>query len=218
MLLTINLAVKLSLAADNNQKVCWFFNVSWDPESALKLTGLDFVFSWVPQLSTTWLSWWVDLGRGMPCHVMLAILTLWNDWRMWTCPVMLLKAHCYFGCACSFHVLGKAAGREQPDHPEVFASPIALPSRCQKAPPERGQQKNAIDNLLMKDGRAGASLVCGVLSEVREHYPNLGCYLGSLFCGIATWGLSRRRSLLGLPPSPEVPLQRICASISLHYC
>ena len=154
----------------------------------------------------------------MPAICPNHILTLRNDRHMWACPVMLLKAHCYFGCVCSFHVLGKAAGREQPDCPEVFASPIALPSPCQKAPLERGQPKNAVDILLMKRERAVASLLCGVLSGVGEHYPNLGCHLGSLFCGIATRELSGRRSLLGLPSSPQVPLQRICASVSLRYC
>lgn len=73
----------------------------------------------------------------------------------WACPVMLLKAHGYFGHACGFHVLG----REQSDHPEAFDSPVALPSLCQEASPERRQQKNAVDVLLMKRGGAGVSPV-----------------------------------------------------------
>lgn len=81
------------------------------------------------------------------------IPTPWNDWG----PGMLLKAHCYFGCVCSFHVLGKAAGQEQPDCPEMFTSPTALLFPCQKALPERGQQKNATDMLLMKHGRAAVA-------------------------------------------------------------
>jgi len=53
-------------------------------------------------------------------------------------------------------------------------APIPVLSPCQKAPPERGQQRNAIDILLMKCGRAGASFNCGVLSGGREHCPHFG--------------------------------------------
>lgn len=88
-------------------------------------------------------------------------------------PVMLLKVHCYFGCVCSFHVLGKAAGQEQPDCPEMFASPTALLFPCQKTLPERGQQKNAIDILLMKHGRAGVAQFAVSSLELENIIPTL---------------------------------------------
>lgn len=126
-------------------------------------------------------------------------------------------AHCYFGCVCNFHVFGKAAGQEQPDCPEMFASPTALLFPCQKTLPERGQQGNAID-ASDEVWESRSSLVCSVLSRAGEHYPSLGCHLSSLLSAIVTWGLSGWKSLLGLPLLPQVPLQRICASVSLYCC
>lgn len=61
----------------------------------------------------------------------------WSEWG----PGMLLKAHCYFGGVCSFHVLRKAAGQEQPDCPEMFASLTALLFPCQKTFQREGSRK-----------------------------------------------------------------------------
>lgn len=121
-------------------------------------------------------------------------------------------AHCYFGCVCSFHVFGKAAGQEQPDCPEMFASLTALLFPCQKTLPERGQQRNAID--ASDEVWKRSSLVWSVLSRAGEHYPSLGCHLSSLFSGIVTWGLSDWKSLLRLH-YPSASPENLCLCFSL---
>lgn len=203
MLLTINLAVKLSLAADNNQKVCWFFNVSEILSQPWSLLGWTLSPAGCP-------SWALpDRPGGVTSVVVCPVMSCQRYWPCEMTGICGPALSCYWRLTVILGVLAAfmSYGRLWEGSSLIVQKCLpALPARCQKAPPERGQQKNAIDILLMKDGRAGTSLVCSVLSGVREHYPNLGCYLGSLFCGIATWGLSSRRSLLGLPSSPEVPL------------
>lgn len=86
------------------------------------------------------------------------------------------EARCPIGGAGSLRVLGKAAGREQPGHPEGSASLIALPSLCQEAPPKRGWQKNATDILLLTCGRTGALFVTSSL-ELESITPALAAVL-----------------------------------------
>lgn len=158
-----------------NQKLV-FLEVS-DPDSALHLVGLHFYL----QLGATvkhYLSISVGCaGEGtqvMMCPVLPVmypnhILTPWNDWG----PGILLRAHCYFGCVCSFHVLGKAAGQEQPDCPEMFASPTALHFLFQKTLPEWEHQEIAIDMLLMRCGRAGVTEFAVSSLELENIIPAL---------------------------------------------
>lgn len=173
MLLTISLAMKLSLAAGTIKGLVGFLYIR-DPDSALQLAGLDFLSNWVPSWALlghpSGSCWWGDPSRSMPRHAS-DVLTSHTDPGKWLAHVT--------GGTVSFWVClqlpclkGKAVGMEQPDHPEAFADLIACLSPCQKAPLERGQQENAINILLMKHGKAGVSLVCGVLSGGREHCPH----------------------------------------------
>lgn len=161
VLLKIHLAVKLSLTADTIKGFVFYKSqILIQPCSSL---GWSFISSWVPQSSTTWPSQRAvlvgspRLWYALSCQCYTQIPSWPHGMTGIHGPVILLKAHCYFGCVCSFHVLGKAAGQEQPDCPEMFANPTALLFPCQKTLPERGQQKNAIDILLMKHGRAGVA-------------------------------------------------------------
>lgn len=179
---------------------------------------------WVPQSSATWPSWWAVLvgwpqswyapscqqGAKIPCRPyertgicgLASCRVTEGSPLVWVClQLSCLREGCGEGTTWSSKSVCQ---------PDSSSLPMLVL-------PERGQQENAVD-VLMKHGRAGASLVCSVLSGVGEHYPNLIRHLSSLFCGITTWGLSGQRPLLRLPSWPQAPFQRICASVSLHYC
>lgn len=91
-------------------------------------------------------------GPALPWH--------WSSPSLWVC----------WQLSCQGRLRGGSSWSSR-----GFASLIALPSLCHKAPPKKGWQNNATDVLLMKCGRTGALLVRDVLSGVGEHSPNLGC-------------------------------------------